>query len=221
MRGRSANACARGCGVCSRSARSLRHRCIAAATSTSSARGRRSRREPEDWPSVQLSPDGRWLAVSVSRGWTRTDVYLEDRSRGGFTTVIEGVDAVFGVTLRNMLRYQRFRIARFWIPEYGSPGDPAAFHWLHAYSPYHRVLDGVPYPAVLLTAGESDSRVDPMHARKMAARLQAASSSRRPVLLRVEARAGHGQGKPLSKLLEEWTDVWAFLFGELGMEAWP
>jgi prolyl oligopeptidase len=121
------------------------------------------------------------------------------------------------VPLLDMLRYHLFRIARLWIPEYGSAEDPEAFRWLLSYSPYHRVRDGAAYPAVLLTTGESDSRVDPMHARKMAARLQAASSSGRPVLLRIESRAGHGQGKPLSKLLEEWTDVWTFVFQELGM----
>lgn len=125
--------------------------------------------------------------------------------------------AVCQVPLLDMLRYHRFRIARLWIPEYGSAEDPAAFRWLLDYSPYHRVADGTAYPAVLLTTGESDSRVDPMHARKMAARLQAASRSGRPVLLRVEKRAGHGQGKPLSKALEEWTDVWSFLFAELGI----
>jgi prolyl oligopeptidase len=117
-----------------------------------------------------------------------------------------------------MLRYQRFRIARLWIPEYGDPDDPEAFRWLYAYSPYHRVRDGAAYPAVLLTTGESDSRVDPMHARKMAARLQAATSSGRRVLLRVETRAGHGQGKPLAKVVDEWTDVWTFLSSELGMK---
>jgi prolyl oligopeptidase len=121
------------------------------------------------------------------------------------------------VPLLDMLRYHLFRIARLWIAEYGSPDDPEALSWLLAYSPYHRVREGTPYPAVLLTTGESDSRVDPMHARKMAARLQAASTSGRPVLLRVEGRAGHGQGKPVSKLVEEWTDVWAFVESELGM----
>jgi prolyl oligopeptidase len=121
------------------------------------------------------------------------------------------------VPLLDMLRYPLFRIARLWIPEYGDPEEPEAFRWLHAYSPYHHVVDGTPYPAVLLTAGESDSRVDPMHARKMTARLQAATSSPRPVLLRQETRAGHGQGKPVSKLLEEWTDVWSFLFAALGI----
>jgi prolyl oligopeptidase len=123
------------------------------------------------------------------------------------------------VPLLDMLRYQLFRIARLWIPEYGSPDDPEAFRWLHTYSPYHRVVDGTPYPAVLLTTGESDSRVDPMHARKMAAQLQAATSSGRPILLRVESRAGHGQGKPISKILEEWTDVWAFVLAELALSA--
>jgi len=126
--------------------------------------------------------------------------------------------AVAQVPLMDMLRYQEFRIARLWVPEYGDPGDPEAFRWLHAYSPYHRVEPGVAYPAVLLTTGESDSRVDPMHARKMAARLQAATTSGWPVLLRVETRAGHGQGKPLAKIVDEWTDVWTFLFAELGME---
>jgi prolyl oligopeptidase len=123
------------------------------------------------------------------------------------------------VPLLDMVRYHLFRIARLWIPEYGSADEPAAFRWLYAYSPYHHVRDGTPYPAVLLTTGESDSRVDPLHARKMAARLQAATSSAHPILLRIETRAGHGQGKPLSKSLEEWTDVWAFVFAELGLDA--
>jgi prolyl oligopeptidase len=123
------------------------------------------------------------------------------------------------VPLLDMVRYHLFRIARLWIPEYGSADDPEAFRWLHAYSPYHHVRDGTPYPAVLITTGESDSRVDPLHARKMAARLQAATSSDHPILLRVETRAGHGQGKPLSKTLEEWTDVWAFVFSELSLDA--
>ena len=125
---------------------------------------------------------------------------------------------VVQVPLLDMLRYHRFLIARLWIPEYGSAEDPAQFPWLRAYSPYHHVRDGVAYPAVLLATAESDTRVDPMHARKMAARLQAATSSSRPVLLRLESRAGHGAGKPLSKVLEELTDTWAFVFSELGVE---
>ncbi len=124
---------------------------------------------------------------------------------------------VVQVPLLDMLRYHEFLIARLWIPEYGSPDDPEQFRWLRAYSPYHHVRDGIPYPAVLLATAESDTRVDPMHARKMTARLQAATSGGRPVLLRLEARAGHGAGKPLSKVLDELTDTWTFVFRELGM----
>ncbi|MEO8090256.1 MAG: prolyl oligopeptidase family serine peptidase [Gemmatimonadales bacterium] len=122
------------------------------------------------------------------------------------------------VPLLDMIRYHRFLIARLWIPEYGSADDPEQFRWLRAYSPYHHVRPGVAYPAVLLATAESDTRVDPMHARKMAARLQAATSADRPVLLRLEAQAGHGAGKPLSKVQEELTDSWTFVFSELGVE---
>jgi prolyl oligopeptidase len=124
---------------------------------------------------------------------------------------------VIQVPLLDMLRYHRFLIARLWIPEYGSADDPAQFRWLRAYSPYHRVQDGVAYPAVLLATAESDTRVDPMHARKMAARLQAATASDNPVLLRLEARAGHGAGKPVAKVLEELVDTWSFVAHELGV----
>ncbi|HET6778651.1 MAG TPA: prolyl oligopeptidase family serine peptidase, partial [Gemmatimonadales bacterium] len=122
------------------------------------------------------------------------------------------------VPLLDMLRYHNFLIARLWIPEYGSADDPEQFRWLRAYSPYHHVKAGVRYPAVLLATAESDTRVDPMHARKMAARLQAATAADRPILLRLEARAGHGAGKPLSKVLQELTDSWTFVFSELGVE---
>ena len=125
---------------------------------------------------------------------------------------------VVQVPLLDMLRYHRFLIARLWIPEYGSADDPEQYAWLRAYSPYHHVRSGTEYPAVLLATAESDTRVDPMHARKMTARLQAATASSRPVLLRLEARAGHGAGKPLSKVLDEMTDTWSFVFSELGVE---
>ncbi|HYC31631.1 MAG TPA: prolyl oligopeptidase family serine peptidase, partial [Gemmatimonadales bacterium] len=125
---------------------------------------------------------------------------------------------VIQVPLLDMLRYHRFLIARLWIPEYGSADDPEQYRWLRAYSPYHHVRSGVRYPAVLLATAESDSRVDPLHARKMAARLQAATGSEHPVLLRLESRAGHGAGKPLSKVLDELADTWTFVFSELGVE---
>jgi prolyl oligopeptidase len=129
--------------------------------------------------------------------------------------------AVCQVPLLDMLRFHKFRIARLWIPEYGDPENPKEFPWLLAYSPYHHVQPGVKYPAVLFTAAESDTRVDPMHARKMAARLQAATTSGLPVLLRLETQAGHGAGKPRSKVLAELTDVWSFVFQQLGMEVRP
>jgi len=124
------------------------------------------------------------------------------------------------VPLLDMLRYHRFLIGALWVPEYGDPDDPEAFAVLHAYSPYHHVAEGTAYPATLLLAAESDSRVDPMHARKFAARLQAATSepTDRPILLRVETRAGHGVGKPMSKQADELADTWAFLTWQLGLD---
>jgi prolyl oligopeptidase len=121
------------------------------------------------------------------------------------------------VPLTDMLRYHRFLIAKLWIPEYGSADDPQQFKYLYAYSPYHRVRKGERYPATLITTAESDTRVDPLHARKFAAALQAANASENPILLRVETKAGHGAGKPLSKQLEEATDIWSFLFWQLGL----
>jgi prolyl oligopeptidase len=117
-----------------------------------------------------------------------------------------------------MLRYHRFQLAKLWISEYGSADDPDQFRWLHAYSPYHRVADGERYPAVLLTTALGDTRVDPMHARKMAARLQAATASDLPILLRVDEDEGHGSGKPRSKQLDSETDLWSFVFTQLGCE---
>jgi prolyl oligopeptidase len=122
------------------------------------------------------------------------------------------------VPLLDMVRYHKFLVARLWIPEYGSADDRVQFPWLYAYSPYHHVKDGTAYPAVLLTAAESDSRVDALHARKMTARLQAATSSSQPILLRLETKAGHGAGKPRSKILDELTDEWSFVFWQLGVK---
>ena len=113
-----------------------------------------------------------------------------------------------------------FSIARYWVPEYGSSEDVAQFKTLLAYSPYHNVKDGVRYPPTLFTAGASDSRVDPLHARKMVAALQAASScrDRNPVVLSQEGRAGHGVGKPVGKRADEFADGLTFIGGKLGLE---
>jgi prolyl oligopeptidase len=124
------------------------------------------------------------------------------------------------VPLLDMLRYQNFQIAKLWIPEYGSSDDPKQFEYLYAYSPYHHVKPGVRYPAVLFMTAESDTRVDPMHAVKMAALLQAeaANGPDEPILLRVDSKAGHGVGKPITKLVDDAVDVWSFLFWQLGVK---
>ncbi|MDP8938062.1 MAG: prolyl oligopeptidase family serine peptidase, partial [Actinomycetota bacterium] len=128
--------------------------------------------------------------------------------------------AVCAVPLLDMVRYHRFLIGALWVPEYGDPEDPDDFAHLYAYSPYHRIVEGTAYPATLVVTAESDSRVDPMHARKFAARLQAATSrpDDRPVLLRIETRAGHGAGKPVWKQAEEAADTWSFVLWQLDMD---
>jgi prolyl oligopeptidase len=117
----------------------------------------------------------------------------------------------------DMLRYHLFTAGRYWTVEYGDPNDPEAFAWLLAYSPYHNVEDGVALPPLLITTAESDDRVVPMHALKLAAAVQhaAGGASDTPLLVRVETRAGHGLGKPTSKLIEASADVYAFLLEHL------
>jgi prolyl oligopeptidase len=123
------------------------------------------------------------------------------------------------VPLTDMLRYPHFLIARLWIPEYGDPDVPEQATYLRAYSPYHNVRDGVAYPPTFLVTAESDSRVDPMHARKFGARLQEATSGAGPILVYVEANAGHGAGKPRTKQVQEVADRWTFLGRALGVTA--
>jgi prolyl oligopeptidase len=125
--------------------------------------------------------------------------------------------AVCGVPLTDMIRYHLLQIARLWIPEYGSAEKAEDFSWLYAYSPYHHVKDGTRYPATLIFSAESDTRVDPMHARKFAARLQEATAGKVSILLRMEGKAGHGAGKPMAKLIAQYTDELAFLLDELAM----
>ena len=126
------------------------------------------------------------------------------------------------VPLLDMLHYQDFQIAKLWIPEYGTSENPEQFKWLYAYSPYHHVKAGTEYPAILFMTADTDTRVDPMHAKKMAALMQAEAkngqSKTRPILLRIESKAGHGAGKPVTKQIEEFTDVYSFLFWQLGVK---
>ena len=124
------------------------------------------------------------------------------------------------VPLLDMLRYQNFQIAKLWVPEYGSSEDPKQFEWLYAYSPYHHVKQGTEYPAILFMSADTDTRVDPMHAKKMSALMQAEAANGRsrehPILLRIDTKAGHGAGKPIAKQVEDLTDIYSFLFWQLG-----
>ncbi len=119
------------------------------------------------------------------------------------------------VGIYDMLRLELDPNGAFNVTEFGSVSDPAQFAALYAYSPYHRVADGVAYPAVLLMTGEHDGRANPAHSRKLAARLQAATSSGLPVLLRTSASSGHGMGSSLAEHIAEQADLYAFLLDQL------
>jgi prolyl oligopeptidase len=162
----------------------------------------------------------------IARGWTKPPhLAIVGGSNGGLlvgTALTQRPDlfaAVYcAVPLLDMLRYQNYRIARFWIAEYGSAEDPEQAKWLRKYSPYHNVRAGIRYPPVLFTTAEGDSRVDPMHARKMAALLQAQSEDPESVvLLRVDRDAGHGIGKPLDKQVDDFADQYAFVAWRTGL----
>jgi prolyl oligopeptidase len=122
---------------------------------------------------------------------------------------------VSAVGIYDMLRVELAPNGTFNIPEFGTVADAAQFAALHAYSPYHHVRDGTAYPSILFMTGANDPRVDPMHSRKMTARLQA-SGTERPVLLRTSGSTGHGAGTPLDARIDEDTDIYSFLFHEIG-----
>ena len=122
-----------------------------------------------------------------------------------------------GVPLLDMVRYPKFGVARFWVPEYGDPNNAAQLQTLLAYSPYHRVKEGTRYPATLLDSADSDDRVDPMHARKFAAELQHATTGG-PVLLRIERHSGHGGADLIRATVERMADQFAFALDQAAGE---
>ncbi|MDH5614975.1 MAG: prolyl oligopeptidase family serine peptidase [Acidimicrobiia bacterium] len=152
-------------------------------------------------------------------------VGIRGGSNGGLLTAAAMVQRpdLFGaviaqVPVTDMLRYQHFTAGRYWTVEYGDADkDEEAFTWLLAYSPYHNIAAGISYPPLLITTAESDDRVVPMHSLKFAAAVQhaAGGNSEQPLLVRVETRAGHGLGKPTSKLIDESADIFAFLLHHL------
>jgi prolyl oligopeptidase len=123
------------------------------------------------------------------------------------------------VPVADMLRYHKFTVGRYWIPEYGNAeASPQEFEFLYAYSPLHNVKAGAEYPPILVTSADTDDRVVPAHAKKFVATLQAKAAGNNPILLRVETKAGHGRGKPISKVIDEQADIYTFLIRTLGLQ---
>ena len=125
--------------------------------------------------------------------------------------------ALPAVGVMDMLRFHKFTIGWAWTGDYGSSDDADQFKYLLKYSPLHNLRPGVSYPATLVTTGDHDDRVVPAHSFKFAATLQEMNAGKNPVLIRIETQAGHGAGKPTSKQIDEWADIWAFTFQNMGM----
>jgi prolyl oligopeptidase len=165
----------------------------------------------------------------IARKYTSRDrLAIQGGSNGGLlvgAALVQRPDlfrAVVGqVGIYDMLLHDRHPNGAFNVPEYGTAKDPEQFRAIYAYSPYQHVTDGTAYPAVFLLTGANDGRVDPANSRKMAARLQAATSSHLPVLLRVSSTSGHGFGTGLSEAIKQQADVFGFLFQQLGVDYRP
>jgi prolyl oligopeptidase len=159
---------------------------------------------------------GEWL---IAEKYTRKEkLSIMGGSNGGLLVaacMVQRPDLYGAVICRvpviDMLRYHKFTIGRFWIPEYGTAENPEHFPFLYKYSPLHNINEGELYPPVLIATAESDDRVVPAHAKKFAATLLEKASPDTTIVLRLEAKAGHGLGKPTSKLIDEWVDFYAFL----------
>jgi prolyl oligopeptidase len=166
---------------------------------------------------------GEWL---IANKYTRPDkLAISGGSNGGLLVgaVMTQRPDLFGACLpavgvMDMLRFHKFTEGRTWVDDYGSSDDEAEFKAILKYSPYHNIKSGTCYPPTLVTTADTDDRVVPGHSFKFAAALQNAQSCDKPVLIRIETRAGHGGGKPTSKRIAEVTDLWAFLVKSLGMK---
>jgi len=121
------------------------------------------------------------------------------------------------VPLLDMLRYHKFLIARYWIPEYGSSDDPEAFQWLLRYSPYQNIRVGVNIPPMLITAGANDTRVDPMNAKKFVAALQNNPGQVSPIILHMDYDSGHGSGQATQQIIDNWTFIFEYIMNQLNM----
>ena len=162
----------------------------------------------------------------ISQGWTNPDlITIEGGSNGGLlvgATVNMRPDlfkvAIPRVGVMDMMRYHLFTIGWNWAPDYGTSADsPEMAAYLLGYSPLHNISDnGTPYPAIMVTTADHDDRVVPAHSFKYAARLQASDTGHAPKLIRIDSKAGHGAGKPVSKVIDEYADIYSFIFKNLG-----
>ncbi|RKZ19864.1 S9 family peptidase, partial [bacterium] len=163
----------------------------------------------------------------IAEGWTNPNkLAVFGGSNGGTLvgTVVNQRPELFGaaipaVGVMDMLRFQHFTIGWAWVSDYGSSEDPEMFPVLKAYSPYHNLVPGTEYPAVMVTTADHDDRVVPGHSFKYAARLQACQEGNLPTLIRIQTKSGHGAGKPTSMIIEETADRYAFLHRVLGMSS--
>lgn len=155
----------------------------------------------------------------IANGWTSpAHLSIGGRSNGGLlvgATLNQHPElfaaALPGVGVMDMLRFHKFTIGHAWVTDYGSSDDKDGFEYLYKYSPVHNVKPGTHYPAVLVTTADHDDRVVPGHSYKYTAAMQAAQAGDQPVLIRIDVKAGHGAGKPVSKRIEEWADMLAFI----------
>jgi prolyl oligopeptidase len=164
----------------------------------------------------------------IAEGYTTTPkLVISGASNGGLLVaacMLQRPDLFGAVVCRvpvtDMLRYHKFTVGRYWVSDYGNAEESKEqFDFLYAYSPLHNVKPGTTYPPTLITTADTDDRVVPAHAKKFAAALQAADSGENPILLRVELKAGHGGGKPTTKMIDEISDIYAFIYKTLGISS--
>lgn len=165
----------------------------------------------------------------IDEGWTKPELLaIEGGSNGGLLVgaVVNQRPELFGVAIprvgvMDMMRYHLFTIGWNWAHDYGTADDSAEMaHYLLGYSPLHTIKSGpdVNYPAIMVTTADHDDRVVPAHSFKYAAALQAAQTGERPKLIRIDSKAGHGAGKPIGKVIDEYTDIYSFIFYNMGLE---
>lgn len=165
---------------------------------------------------------GKWL--TKNKYTNPTKLALFGWSNGGLlvgSTIIQRPElakvAIIGAPVLDMLRYHLLHGGRHWIQEYGSAENEKEFKYLLKYSPYHNVKEGEKYPALLILTADKDDRVHPMHAFKMTARLQQANGSGNPILIRIETKAGHSGAAPIYKFVDQYSDMYSFIYWQLGM----